>query len=38
MPFFIQDQKRALDRLHGGDPQHAGFVEFLQTTLDRLAA
>lgn len=37
MPFFIQDQKRALDRLHASDPQHADLVEFLSTTLDRFA-
>ncbi len=38
MPFFVQDQKRALDRLHAGDPQHPDLIEFLQTTLDRFAA
>src|SRR5262245_60641033 len=38
MPFFIADQKQALDRLHQNDPQHAPLVEFLQTTLERFAA
>jgi butyryl-CoA dehydrogenase len=35
MPFFIQDQKLALDRLHGSEPQHADLLNFLQTTFDR---
>jgi alkylation response protein AidB-like acyl-CoA dehydrogenase len=35
MPFFIQDQRLALDRLHHADPQHADLVGFLATTLDR---
>ena len=38
MPFFIQDQMRALARLHANDPQHADLIEFLRTTLDRFAA
>lgn len=38
MPFFIQDQARALERLHRHDPQHGDLVEFLRTTLDRFAA
>ena len=38
MPFFIADQKQALDRLHQNDPHHAPLVEFLQTTLERFAA
>ncbi|HZM17031.1 MAG TPA: acyl-CoA dehydrogenase family protein [Candidatus Krumholzibacteria bacterium] len=38
MPFFIHDQKRALGRLHAGDPQHADLIEFLGSTVDRFAA
>jgi alkylation response protein AidB-like acyl-CoA dehydrogenase len=38
MPFFIQDQRRALDRLHARDEQHPDLVEFLATTVDRFAA
>ncbi|MFQ5600782.1 MAG: acyl-CoA dehydrogenase family protein [Candidatus Krumholzibacteriia bacterium] len=38
MPFFIQDQRKALDRLHQNDPQHGDLVEFMQTTLDRFVA
>ncbi len=37
MPFFIEDQKNALERLHQNDPTHADLVEFLATTLDRFA-
>ena len=38
MPFFIEDQKQALDRLHANDPQHADLLQFLQTSLDRFIA
>jgi acyl-CoA dehydrogenase len=38
MPFFIEDQKNALDRFHRHEPQHDALVEFLRTTLDRFAA
>jgi butyryl-CoA dehydrogenase len=35
MPFFIQDQKSALDRLHRNDPQHEDVLAFLQGPFDR---
>jgi alkylation response protein AidB-like acyl-CoA dehydrogenase len=35
MPFFIQDQKSALDRLHRNDPQHEDVLAFLQGPVDR---
>ena len=38
MPFFIEDQRNALQRLHRNEPQHTELVEFLATTLDRFAA
>jgi alkylation response protein AidB-like acyl-CoA dehydrogenase len=38
MPFFIDDQKKALDHLHRNEPQHADLVGFLSTTLDRFAS
>jgi butyryl-CoA dehydrogenase len=38
MPFFIADQKRALERLHVGQPQHDDLVSFLETTLERYLA
>ncbi|UCE01357.1 MAG: acyl-CoA dehydrogenase family protein [Candidatus Latescibacterota bacterium] len=38
MPFFIDDQKRALDHLHRNEPQHSDLVGFLSTTLDRFVS
>lgn len=38
MPFFIEDQRNALQRLHRNESQHTELVEFLATTLDRFAA
>ena len=38
MPYFIHDQKNALERLHSNEPQHGDLVEFLATTLDRFAS
>ena len=35
MPFFIQDQKEALDRLHDGEPQHEDLLGFLQGPYER---
>ena len=35
MPFFIADQRNALDRLHLGQPQHDDLIDFLQGPFDR---
>lgn len=35
MPFFTQDQKLALDRLHLSHPQHGELLEFLGGPFDR---
>jgi alkylation response protein AidB-like acyl-CoA dehydrogenase len=35
MPFFVQDQKLALDRLHAGQAQHPDLLEFLGGPFDR---
>ena len=35
MPFFVQDQKTALDRFHAGQPQHDDVVGFLSGPFDR---
>jgi len=35
MPFFIQDQKLALDRLHANDAQHGDVMGFLSGPFDR---
>ena len=35
MPFFNQDQKSALDRLHRNDPHHQEVLAFLQGPFDR---
>ena len=35
MPFFIEDQKSALDRLHLGEPSHDDVLAFLQGPFNR---
>lgn len=35
MPFFNEDQKSALDRLHLGEPHHDDLLAFLQGPFDR---
>ena len=35
MPFFVQDQKLALDRLHANDAQHGDVMGFLSGPFDR---
>ena len=38
MPFFIRDQKNALDRLHDGQPQHDDLLQFQQGPYERFLA
>ena len=35
MPFFVRDQKLALDRMHDGEPQHQDLIGFLSGPFDR---
>lgn len=38
MPFFVPDQRLALDRLHHGQPEHDDLIGFLSGPFDRFIA